>query len=95
MLSVHPGTAAVNQTACSFAIKGRAFATDIHCISESHKDNTKKKIGILTIARISYIILSLGFNIFAKSDFNILNYQPPRNRKSYQAEPHYLDQKVC
>ena len=45
---VHPGTAAVNQTVCSFAVKGRAFATDIHSIYKSHqmniKNNIKKKI---------------------------------------------------
>ena len=36
---VHPGTAAVNQTACTLAIKGRGFATDNHCISKSHQMN--------------------------------------------------------
>ena len=47
----HPCTAAVNQIACSFAIKGSAFATIIYSISESHKNNIKEKIGILTIAK--------------------------------------------
>ena len=36
---VHPGTAAVNQTAGSLAIKGRTFATDNHSISKSHQMN--------------------------------------------------------
>ena len=36
---VHPGTAAVNQTAGSLAIKGRPFATDNHSISKSHQMN--------------------------------------------------------
>ena len=35
-------------------ILGRAFARDIHSISESHKDNIKKKIGILTIAKVIF-----------------------------------------
>ena len=60
---VHPGTAAVNQTACSLAIKGRAFATDNHSTPKSHqmniKNNIKMKIGILTIATgIFWLVVS-------------------------------------
>ena len=40
---VHPGTAAVNQTAGSLAIKGRPFATDNHSISKSHQMNIKNQ----------------------------------------------------
>ena len=40
---VHPGTAAVNQTAGSLAIKGRPFATDNHSISMSHQMNIKNQ----------------------------------------------------
>ena len=55
---VHPGTAAVNQRACSFTIKGSTFAIVIimfhyvimYSISKSNMKNIKKNIGILTIA---------------------------------------------
>ena len=59
---VHPGTAAVNQTPGSLAIKGRTFATDNHSISKSHQmdiQNIKKKIGILTIATGIFVCLFL------------------------------------
>ena len=52
---IHPSTAAVNQTTCSFAIQGRAFAIVTHSISESHKKNIKKNIGILTIATRNFL----------------------------------------
>ena len=40
---VHPGTAAVNQTACNFPIKGRAFAIDLHSKPEKPTVNISNR----------------------------------------------------
>ena len=40
---VHPGTAAVNQTACNFPIKGRAFAIALHSKPEKPTVNISNR----------------------------------------------------
>ena len=54
---VHPGTAAVNQTACNFPIKGRAFAIALHSKPEKPTVNISKRN--YKISKIVYSILDL------------------------------------
>ena len=54
---VHSGTAAVNQTACNFPIKGRAFAKALHSKPEKPTVNISNRN--YKISKIVYSILDL------------------------------------